>query len=99
VTSSRRTALSVQAPVDSGAEVPSGVPGVVAVEASEVAVAVSVGTEIPGFVGGRVAVTKRARVGAGAASETLIQAARLRLTRRVKVQIFFISGFYLERIR
>jgi hypothetical protein len=89
----------VQAPVDPGAVVPSGVPGVVAVEASGGEVAVSVGAEIPGFVGGRVAVTKRARVGAGAASETLMQAARLRVTMRVNIQIFFISGFYLERIK
>jgi hypothetical protein len=85
-------------PVDA---VPAGVPGVVVVDASEVceAAGVSVGRDKPGFVGGRVEVTKRALVGAGVSWETLMQEARLRVATRSNVQIFFISKFYFEQIK
>jgi hypothetical protein len=54
--------------------VPAGVPGVVVVDASGVEAGVSIGTDKPGFVGGSVEVTKRAAVGAGVFSETLMHA-------------------------
>jgi hypothetical protein len=86
----------VHAALDVVPAVPSGVPGVVLVDSSDVEVGVSVGADKPGFVGGSVAVLKRTAVGAGVTSETLMQEARLRVTTRVSVQIFFIQKFYLE---
>jgi len=74
--------------------VPAVPSGRVVVDASGVEVGVSVGRETACFVSCKVAVTKRAAVGAGVTSETLIQDASPRVTTRVKIQIFFISGFY-----
>jgi hypothetical protein len=73
--------------------------GVVVVDASGVEAGVSVGTDNPDFVGGRVEVIKKAAVGAGVAWETLMQDARLRVTTRVNIQTFFISKFYFEQIK
>jgi hypothetical protein len=76
-----------------------GVPGVVVVDESGVdGDGVSVGNDKPGLVGGRVDVTKTDLVEAGVSSETLIQEPRLMLTSRSNIQIFFIPGFYFEKI-
>ena len=66
--------------------------GVVAVEVS----GVPVGKDNPGFVGGRVEVTKTDLGGTGVSSETLIQEPRPRLTSRIRIQIFFIAGVILH---
>jgi hypothetical protein len=94
VTSLTRIALSWQETAD----VPASVPGGVVVDTSGVEAGVSVGTDKPGFVGGRVEVAKRAAVGADFTWETLMQEARLRVT-RVNIQTFFISKFYFEQIK
>ena len=74
--------------------VPSGVPGVVVVNAaSGVEVGgTSVGRDSPGFVGGRVDVTKRGGALVACSCETLMQEPRLRLVSRISIQIFFIMG-------
>jgi hypothetical protein len=94
VTSSRSTALSLQKPAaDVVPAVPSGVPGVTVVDESEVKVGgTSVGRESPGFVGGRMEVTKTDLVGAGVSSETLMHAVSVKLRSRISLQIFFITG-------
>ena len=103
VTSSRRIALSWHGPESDTDAVPSGVPGVVVVDASGVEVGgISVGRDKPGFVGGRVDVMKTDLVGAGVSSETLTQEPRLRLVSRINIhrigsQIFFIMGILLGK--
>src|SRR5688572_15814754 len=73
VTSSRSTAASLQASPADAVPVPAG--AVEGVDASGVVVGgISVGSDKPGLVGGRVEVTKRGAVGAGVSSETLIHA-------------------------
>jgi hypothetical protein len=75
-------------------------PGVVVLDASEVEVGgISVGRDNPGFVGGRVEVTKRGGVFVAGSCETLIQEPRLRLMSRISIQIFFIQRFYFEIIK
>ena len=59
---------------------------------------VSVGRDKPGRVGGRVEVMKIGLVGTGVSSETLMHEPRLRLMRESNIQIFFIQGFYMEKI-
>src|SRR5919109_843564 len=80
VTSSRSTALSAHGPpVDVVPAAPSGVPGVVVVDASGVKVIeMSVGRDNPGRVGGRVEVTKTGGAEIGVSFETLTQEARMR---------------------
>jgi hypothetical protein len=91
VTSSRRTALSLQGPAADA--VP---PGVVVVDASGVeAVEVggtSVGRDKPGLVGGKVEVTKAGGADVSVSCETLMQEPRLRLVSRIKIPIFFIRA-------
>jgi hypothetical protein len=101
VTSSRRMALSWHEPAaDVVPEVPSGVPGVVVVDPSGVDVSeTSVDRAKPGFVGGRVDVTKRAGAEVGVSCETVIQEPRLRLVSRSKIQVFFMQKFYFEIIK
>src|SRR5688572_17625211 len=79
VTSSRSTALSWQEPLADAVPVP---PGVVVVEASSVDAVelsgIAVGKDKPGFVGGRVEVTKAAGASVAVCSDTLMQEPRLR---------------------
>jgi hypothetical protein len=95
VTSSRRTALSVQ---EVGAvDVVSVPPGVVVVDGSGVEVGgMSVGKDKAGRVGGRVDVTKTGATGAEVSSETVTQEPRLRLVMIRNIQIFFIRKLYIE---
>ena len=82
-----------------------GVPGVCAAVVDESGVAVdgvSVGRDKPGFVGGRVAVTKMGAAVFAGSSETLTQEVRLRLVSRINIQrmgiqIFFIRGILLGK--
>jgi hypothetical protein len=53
---------------------------------------ISVGRDKLCFVGGSVAVTKRAAVGRGVSSEIVMQELRLKAARRINIQIFFIAG-------
>src|SRR6185503_19244646 len=93
VTSSRSTAASLQAaPAD---PVPAGAVEVVDGSGVEVG-GISVGSDKPGLVGGRVEVTKRGAAGAGVSSETLIHAPRLRQVSRRTIQIFFMARLYIE---
>jgi hypothetical protein len=91
------TALSVHAPpADS---VVSAVPDVSAgvVEPPGVAVdGVAVGKAKPGFVGGRVAVTKRGATLVAASGAILMQEDNARLAPRMKIQNFLMAGFYFE---
>jgi hypothetical protein len=78
--------------------VPSGVPGVVVVDASGVEVSgMSVGKAKPGFVGGKVDVTKRGAAVFAASCETLTHEPRLRLVSRSNIQIFFIREILLGK--
>ena len=104
VTSAIIRALSWQVPAEDAPAVvavsaPPGVPGVVLVDESGVdGEGVSVSRDKPGLVGGRVDVMKIDLVGAGVSSETLMHEPRLRLMRESNIQIFFIQGFYMEKI-
>ena len=70
-----------------------GVPGVVVIDSSGVAVdGISVGRGKPSFVGGRVEVMKRAAVGRGVSSEIVMQELRFKAVRRINIQIFFMTG-------
>lgn len=80
--------------------VPPGVPGVVVVDESGVdGEGVSVGKDNPGLVGGRVEVTNAGGADVVCSGETVTQDARLRLMTRIRIQIFFIQGFYLGNIK
>jgi hypothetical protein len=75
-------------------------PGVVVIRASGVPVGgIGVGRDRPGFVGGRVEVTKRTGAAVTVSCETLMQEPRLRLMTRINIQNFFIPEFYFEIIR
>jgi hypothetical protein len=54
-----------------------------------------VGRESPGRVGGRVEVTNAGGAEVAISCETLIQAPRLRLVSRIKIQSFFMAGILL----
>ena len=98
VTSSRSAALSVQEGV--AVEAVPVLPGVVVVDGSGVEVGGrAVGKDRAGRVGGRVEVTKTGASGAGVSSETVMQAARLRLAMKRKIQILFIRKLYMEMAR
>jgi len=99
VTSSIITALSVQAPeAEFVPAVPSDVPGVVFVDVSSVAVGgISVGTDKPGRVGGRVEVMKSLGVGVTMSGEIVKQELRLNVATRTTIQIFFIAGILLGK--
>jgi hypothetical protein len=58
----------------------------------------AVGRVKPCFVGGRVEVTKRGGASGGVSSATVTQEVRMKMVRRVMVQIFFMGRFYLIRI-
>lgn len=80
--------------------VPPGVPGVVVVDGSGVdEEGVSVDRDKPGLVGGRVDVMKTDLVGAGISSETLMHEASVRVMSSITVQIFFMRGFYIAKIK
>jgi hypothetical protein len=53
---------------------------------------ISVGRDKPGLVAGRVAVTKGGGAEVTACGEIFMQALKLRLPSRIKIQIFFISA-------
>jgi len=55
----------------------------------------SVGRDKPGFVGGKVEVTKRGGALVAVSCETLMQEPRLRLVTWIITQIFFITGILL----
>ena len=106
VTSWIITALSWHEPATEAVPVPLGVPGVCAaevdasgVEAVEVG-GISVGRDRPGLVGGRVEVTNAAGTDVVVCGETVTHEPRLRLTSRMTVQVFFITGgLYFESIK
>jgi hypothetical protein len=71
---------------------------VVVVDVSEGEVGgTSVGRDNPGFVGGRVEVTKRGAALVAFSCETLMQEPRLRLMSRSSIQIFFMRGILLGK--
>src|SRR5688572_508945 len=105
VTSAIIRALSWQAPPEDAPavvviSVPPGVPGVVVVGESGVdGEGVSVGSDMPGLVGGRVDVTKTDLAGADVSSETFMHEASVRVMSSITVQIFFMRGFYIAKIK
>ncbi len=57
------------------------------------------GREMTGLVGGRVEVTKRGAVGTALSGETVTHEPTPRLRRASKIQIFFMLGFYIAKIK
>jgi hypothetical protein len=58
---------------------------------------ISVGRDKLSFVGGRVDVTKGTAVGAAVFFETVMQELRLKVTRRINVQIFFMAEILIGK--
>jgi hypothetical protein len=91
VTSAIIAALSLHAPVEDVDAVPPGVPGVVVVDASSVdADGVSVSSDRPAFVGGRVEVTNRIGVSVAGSGAIFMHDDRLKAISRMNIRVFFI---------
>ena len=94
VTSAIIAALSLQAPAEAVDDVPSGVPGVVVVDASGVEVGwVAVGNAKPALVGGRVEVTKRGGSSVASSGSILMHDDNVSTVSSARVQILFIQQF------